>query len=397
VNLSSVFTNVAHKTLVAVDLPNLGSNQHELNGVQELKEFFGTSESTRGSISWHYFADDQEPLQEQTFFTFYDARANNPTRSPEWRLYYPGSFLGHADIGDRLFLARSSSGHLFGLVFERGSAWLRAAQTLFGTTVSTSRLDAIPRETLDSQELELLRRQILEELNLDVAVPVRPTDEQIMIEKYGRTFPATKEMARFARSRVEVNPNRPDETLARWLSREEELFRALENVIIRERLDTGFGTVDEFIEYSLSVQNRRKSRMGFALQNHLAELFTVHHLRFTPQARTEANNRPDFIFPGQNEYHDEGFDDSLLLMLGVKSTSKDRWRQVLTEADRIPAKHLCTLEAGISVKQTEEMKRQNLTLVIPSSLHETYTNDQREVLLNVEAFIELARSKQDRA
>ena len=62
---------------------------------------------------------------------------------------------------------------------------------------------------------------------------------------------------------------------------------------------------------------------------------------------------------------------ALLVMLGVKSTSKDRWRQVLTEADRIPQKHLCTLEAGISAKQTDEMQRQQLTLVVPTGLHAT--------------------------
>jgi hypothetical protein len=399
VNLSSVFTDVAHKVLVAVDLPQLGSHQHELNGVGALKDFFGTSEPTRGTLSWHYFADDREPAQEEGDFTFYDARAKSSDRTgrSEWRFYYDGSFLEHADVGDRFFLARLQSGHLFGLVFQGGSAWLRAAQALFGVQISTSSFDNVPSEILAGQELELLRRQILDELGLDLALPVRPTDEELMLEKYGRTFPTTKEMALFARSQVEVDPDRSDETLVRWLNREEELFRALENVVILERLATGFRTVDEFIQYSLSVQNRRKSRMGFALQNHLSEVFNLQGLRFTAQARTEENNRPDFIFPGQDEYHDETFDASLLVMLGVKSTSKDRWRQVLTEADRIPEKHLCTLEAGISVKQTAEMQRQKLTLVIPESLHETYTTDQRQALMNVEVFIEFARLKQNQA
>ena len=40
----------------------------------------------------------------------------------------------------------------------------------------------------------------------------------------------------------------------------------------------------------------------------------------------------------------------------VKSTCKDRWRQVLSEADRIPNKHLFTLEAAISENQTSKCK-----------------------------------------
>jgi hypothetical protein len=128
--------------------------------------------------------------------------------------------------------------------------------------------------------------------------------------------------------------------------------------------------------------------------NHLAELFTRLGLRFTPQARTEASNKPDFIFPGEREYHDATFNAALLVMLGVKSTSKDRWRQVLTEADRIPQKHLCTLEAGISAKQTDEMQRQQLTLVVPSGLHATYTAAQLTGMLSVMEFVEFVRRKQ---
>ena len=119
-----------------------------------------------------------------------------------------------------------------------------------------------------------------------------------------------------------------------------------------------------------------------------------HGLRFTPQARTKPNNKPDFIFPGEREYHDATFSAALLVMLGVKSTSKDRWRQVLTEADRIPQKHLCTLEAGISAKQTDEMRRQQLTLVVPAGLHATYTSAQRAGILSVAEFVEFVRRKQ---
>jgi hypothetical protein len=394
--LSDVFAAVAHKELVLVDLPHVGSNQHELNGVTALKDLFGTDGKTRGAISWHYFADDQEPQQEANDFTFYDARAKSADRTgrSEWRFYYYGDFLSRADVGDLLVLARSAAGRYYGLIFQKGSSWRRAAQELLDLREFHANFDAIPRRTLDEQRFEFLRQQIVAELDLDLVLPVAPNDEELILKKFGKTFPTTREMSAFARTQVEADFRQSDETLARWLEREEQLFRALENVIIRERLARNFATVDEFIEYSLSVQNRRKSRMGFALQNHLVELFTRHGLRFTPQARTEASNKPDFIFPGEREYHDATFNAALLVMLGVKSTSKDRWRQVLTEADRIPQKHLCTLEAGISTKQTDEMRRQSLTLVVPAGLHATYTGAQRTGLLSVAEFVEFVRGKQ---
>ncbi len=395
-NLSDIFSAVAHKELVLVDLPALGSHQHELNGTAMLREFIGTADQTRGKISWHYFADDQDPLQEDGDFTFYDARAKSADRTgrSEWRFYYMGSFLLQASVGDLLVFAKSRSGYYFGLVFRRASAWYRAAVEFFGLTDLRTSFGVVPKDKLDSFKFELLRNQILNELDLGLVLPVSRTDEELIVQKFGREFPSTREMSGFARSQVEVDYKEPDEALVRWLEREEQLFRTLENVIIGERIASGFSTVDSFIEYSLSVQNRRKSRMGFALQNHMAELFTRHGLRFTTQARTEGNNRPDFIFPGEREYGDSSFDATLLVMLGVKSTSKDRWRQVLTEADRIPDKHLCTLEAGISVKQTDEMQRQRLTLVVPVKLHATYTVEQRRKMLSVDEFVSFARRKQ---
>jgi hypothetical protein len=56
--------------------------------------------------------------------------------------------------------------------------------------------------------------------------------------------------------------------------------------------------------------------MGYSLQNQLAALFDSQNLRYDPQAVTEGQNKPDFVFPGSAEYHDANFDAALLVMLG---------------------------------------------------------------------------------
>lgn len=137
------------------------------------------------------------------------------------------------------------------------------------------------------------------------------------------------------------------------------MFRRLERRIVADRLTSGFmnganADVDGFLSFSLSVQNRRKSRAGRALENHLEALFAANGLRFARGAQTENHNRPDFLFPGQAEYRDPGFPSSQLTMLGAKSTLKDRWRQVLSEAERIETKHLLTLVPSIpSIRPTK--------------------------------------------
>ena len=81
-------------------------------------------------------------------------------------------------------------------------------------------------------------------------------------------------------------------------------------------------------------------------------------------------------------------------MLGVKSTCKDRWRQVLAEAARIEQKHLLTLEPGISRNQTSEMEAQLLRLVVPTDLHPTFDKAQQSWLMSIRDFIILVKSRQ---
>lgn len=104
--------------------------------------------------------------------------------------------------------------------------------------------------------------------------------------------------------------------------------------------------------------------------------------------------KPEFVFPGISHYHNPEFPSTHLTMLGVKSTCKDRWRQVLSEARRVEKKHLFTLEPGISENQTNEMTENRLTLVLPKSLHDSYKPAQKTGLMELCDFISLARSRQ---
>lgn len=80
-----------------------------------------------------------------------------------------------------------------------------------------------------------------------------------------------------------------------------------------------------------------------------------------------------------------------------EATCKDRWRQVLSEADKIPGKHLVTLEAAISESQTREMQSHGLQLVVPCLIQATYTDIQREWLIGLDTFIDVIKQQQRRA
>ncbi|MGL4635401.1 MAG: type II restriction endonuclease [Beijerinckiaceae bacterium] len=336
--------------------------------------------------------------------TWYDSRRGKSHRDPEYRLYYPAKaeeVVYRSKEGDTLFLCLPKEGHLLAILCPAGSTIESQLQWLFGLRPQQS-LEVETRELnkRNSHELDLAARYILDELGIGVE---EPEDAQLdaLIEPFGLMFPVTRVLSKLARNSLpdSLPLDAPDEAIVSWMEREEQLFRRLERRVVDARLRSGFmmdegPDVDGFLNFSLSVQNRRKSRAGHALENHLEALFLAHKLRFARGVETENRNKPDFLFPGQTEYRDTAFPSERLTMLGAKSSLKDRWRQVLSEAVRIERKHLLTLEPGISENQTDEMRTKDLQLVIPNRLHQTFNERQRPQLMGLADFIGLVKSRE---
>ena len=303
--------------------------------------------------------------------------------------------------GDTLFLARRPDDRLFFIVTPDGSTIQSQLLWLFGLAEQPG-LQFQQRElTSDNAgNLDFAARYILDELGID---PDEPDADALdgLIERFGLKFPTTRIFSDLARASLPgiCAQDDPDTALMAWMEREELMFRRLERRIVAERIANGFlsagdADVDGFLGFSLSVQNRRKSRAGLALENHLEALFGASGIRYVRGAQTENRNKPDFLFPGAGEYLDPVFNPARLTMLGAKSTLKDRWRQVLSEAERIPKKHLLTLSPGISENQTDEMRAKHLQLVIPKRLHDTYRPTQQAWLMDVGEFVKLLVERQ---
>lgn len=402
--LSQYFEGVAVKILSAVEADVLTSNQHEFNGVEGLRNILGEPDGKeRYPAKFLYLTDnDDEPIMEEGFLTWYDARQKARLERGvmrwEYRLYFPTNLVSQcANAGDILVIAKRPDNTLLSIVAEVGTTISQQILWLFGVS-DLSHPGFSVRDELETEQdrIQFASRFILESLGIPVEIS-EDTYLDEMIRKFSGIFPTTKEFSSFARSTLpDIHPHDGhDEVLMAWIEREEILFRTLEKHIIGERLSQGFdGDVDGFISFSLSVQNRRKSRAGLALENHLEILFKECGIHYSRTPVTENKSKPDFIFPGENEYHDQDFDPLRLTMLGVKSSCKDRWRQVLAEADRIERKHLLTLEAAISKSQTDEMQSKKLQLVLPRELHHTYSDDQQNWLMDITSFTELVIERQ---
>lgn len=399
--LSQYFSGVASKRLSAVEAHKHRSNQHEFDGVASLKGILGPAiPRQQFKAKFVYLSDESsEPITADGFLTWYDARENHPTRS-ECRLYFPTTTVSeNAREDDFLVIARRPDDTLLVVIAESGSTAERQIKWLFGIEEGVHQDFSIKSEVAGDQiKLGFASNFILEQ----IGVEVDEVDEnylEAMLKKFGGGFPTTREFSAYARASIaDISAqDDPDMVVMAWMEREELLFRTLEKHLIGNRLRIGFGEdVDAFIAFSLSVQNRRKSRAGSALENHLEFLFAERGIKYSRTPRTEGKSRPDFVFPGEKEYHEETFPDVQLTMLGVKSSCKERWRQILAEADRIPSKHLFTLEPGISEPQTDEMHAKQVQLVLPFAIHKTYSQAQQLRLMKASDFLSYVIERQRR-
>ena len=215
-------------------------------------------------------------------------------------------------------------------------------------------------------------------------------------------FPSTVEISEAARKLCNIPAasvrRDPDAALMEWVEVEYDLFKLIERRLTGPDAWRDLVEVDDFVHLANSIANRRKSRAGSSLENQLKAVFDTFSLAYTFQARTEGRKRPDFLFPSEGSYHDPDFPTDGLTMLASKTTCKDRWRQVINEADRLRDswKHLFTLQQGVSANQLREMEGERVRLVAPRGNLKYFAAEMRPMVRTLGYFTELVSSRQER-
>jgi len=402
--LSQYFDGVAVKRLSAVEIDKARSNQHEFNGDEGLKKLLGDSGKIRFNARFLYLDDfDDNPLSGTCFLTWYDGRIKGKARRNERRLYYPSAaiaILQCASIGDLLIIAKCSDDTLLAIVVEKDTAIERQLLWLFGFSDSEFPKFSVRAEMETGQDrINFAARVILEQIGIEIEKEAPDYLEQ-MLARFGKKYPKSELFSAYARKTLNdvSSLDSPDDALIAWMEHEEILYRTFENHLLCEQLQK-IGQADikdanPVISTVQSTLQRRRSRAGLALENHMEHIFREHDITYTRDGITEGRLRPDFIFPGITHYHDMAFPENALTMLAAKTTCKDRWRQIRNEAERIQVKHLLTLEPGISEHQTREMQTENVQLVLPRNLHEFFMPTQQTWLMDVAGFLHMVKQKQ---
>lgn len=315
----------------------------------------------------------QNDFETQSRFIYYGTGTRNEYRLTRFGRGFP--FLTENNVGDLFILCHLDGDYYEGFVLQSDE---------------------------DIEEFFVAFNMSSNETNrlIDKSITIRAEEQliqcfQLYLSKLNIDFPSTIDLATNARNcyinSFKIQPDQviknPDGEMLNWLDSEYQLFKTIENVRYGERIKTPFENVEQLVECANTILNRRKSRAGKSLEHHLAEVFKNFKLNFQTQVVTEENKKPDFIFPNIESYQNQLFDGSKLVFLASKTTCKDRWRQILNEADRIRDKHLFTLQQGISRNQLSEMYNAGVRLVVPKPYISYFPEDFRDRILSLNRFV----------
>ena len=369
------------KYVTANDVGATGSHQSGFHMPKNSWPLFFDKPGQKGEIKDRLITIRwQDDFDTESRYIYYGAKTRNEYRLTRFGKGFP--YLQDENIGDLLIIAKKDNSHYEAFVLHSDED---IEDFFTALNISSTETNAIiPTQFKQNAEDRLLEcfKLFLQSIQVDF-----PTTIQLATNArncYNSAYGITNKI-------IQKNP---DKGILDWVDAEFQLFKTIENDRYLKRINIPFKTVEELVVTANTILNRRKSRAGKSLEHHLAEVFSISQLSFSSQAITEDNKKPDFLFPTAEAYHNIKFDEKKLIVLASKTTCKDRWRQILNEADRIKTKHLFTLQQGISKNQLEEMYIHNVCLVVPKAYKTSFPIEYRDRILSLDNFIQFAKNSQ---
>ena len=342
------------KFLSANDTGNTGSHQY---GVLVPKKcapllFYGSFKKgetppPRGaSILWN------GEVRTVSSFQYYGAKTRDEYRITRFGRDF--KFLKPDKLGSLLVICRKSSDRYYAYVFSEEED---IEGFLDAFSISDASLPALIKGGPSEPDPKL---------NSFFEMAVLRTDKEI---------PNTKKISSLAREArkymdgggAELGPD-PDRLVKRLIDLEYDLYQLYEEEKYAFLLDVHFGSIKDMFGAMTPISNSRRVRAGKSVENQLEYVLEQNGLSFTPQAHIEGKTVPDFIFPSVDAYNDPNYPEEGLTYLASKRTLRERWYQILPEADRIPQKYLFTLDSGLRGGNLETIREKNIVLVVPEEI-----------------------------
>jgi hypothetical protein len=120
---------------------------------------------------------------------------------------------------------------------------------------------------------------------------------------------------------------------------------------------------DQLYAVFMRAKQARSSRVGGTFETHIKCALGAGGIPCAPQFIFDGN-RPDFVLPSGDVYADEAQRARLALVLTLKTTLRERWKQVVSESTGCPI-FLGTLDETVPGKTLDKLNAHNIVLVVP--------------------------------
>ena len=191
-----------------------------------------------------YYLSDEDVVSVEAKLSWYDTRANQEHRGPEYRLYYPDNEVTDlAKEGDFFIIAVTPENTLHLIFCESNSETELQLRSIFGVfeqQFETSLIDL----GIEKAKFELPVQMLLSELGVELYQPKTEDSDKLefLINEFGEEFPATRKFSAVARELSDSSSDpvsKPDEVLVEWMSEEEHWL--FERKRVADQLKAGFG------------------------------------------------------------------------------------------------------------------------------------------------------------
>lgn len=343
-------------------------------------QMFTASPPTKGTLAkepveirWQI-----EEFQTQSVITWYGRGTRSEYRLTRFGRGFP--YLTRDSVGDLLVLIPEGQRKFRAFLLDREED-VEDLQAALGLQITESWAvykDGAPQEESEDACVERRFRGFVQELADFPSGDVFSTETQRALETCIKKF-----------ADMDI-----DSCIAKLMEAEYRLFRLAERALCTSEVHRLFRDIDDFLKTAATIMNRRKSRAGRSLENHVSSL--LRRMRIPHEMRPESiEGRPDIVIPCADAYHNRDSQGEDVFVVGVKTTCKDRWRQVLNEARGVRRKYIFTIQPGISEPQLREMHEANISLIVPRHLHKEYPKEPPIMLLTFEDFASHVRAALD--
>lgn len=148
-----------------------------------------------------------------------------------------------------------------------------------------------------------------------------------------------------------------------------------------------------FYDICKSAKQARASRAGGSFESHMSSVLLAGGIPHQEQFIFDGS-RPDFILPTAGIYVDPEKRKAMAAVLTLKTTLRERWRQVVSESIDVPI-FLATLDENVAGSTLGKLEEKGITLIVPEAFKTSkYTEYQkRKHVLSYRQFFDLLQDQ----